>query len=391
MDKPRSNKNDWLKAFLAVGIVLVLYRYIQNLGWIGNIGAGNANLTLGISFLTGVAASVSSCLAVVGAVVIAFAQKYEPASAKAPADAKALAGESSDKADENKKIFYRAIKPNLLFHAGRIATFFVLGGALGAIGGAINLSGNFVAVYTIIIALVMAWLGLNILGIVPPITALGIRLPKSFTKFWIRLEESEHQAAPALLGGLTFFLPCGFTQSMQILALASGNFWAGAFSLSVFALGTLPVLLALGISTSWGKMKKAGVFQKAVGMLILIFAIFTFNSGLALTGKQKTGANVGPQKNPSAEVAPAEQVVEMKITSRGFEPNILRVKNNVPVRFVVNGDEATGCTSKIVIPSLNVAKNITAGENIITFVPRGKGNVSFSCWMGMVRGKFIVQ
>ena len=79
----------------------------------------------------------------------------------------------------------------------------------------------------------------------------------------------------------------------------------------------------------------------------------------------------------------------MKITSRGFEPNVLEVKNNVPVEFSVNGDGATGCTNKIVIPEYNIAKDIKRGENIIEFTPKKIGPIAFSCGMGMVRGKLL--
>jgi plastocyanin domain-containing protein len=81
----------------------------------------------------------------------------------------------------------------------------------------------------------------------------------------------------------------------------------------------------------------------------------------------------------------------MKITSRGFEPNTFKIKSGIPVKWVVQGDQVTACTNKIIIPSLNISKNIRPGENIINFTPTKKGDLPFSCWMGMVRGKFVVE
>ncbi|HCB52054.1 TPA: hypothetical protein DEP21_05855 [Patescibacteria group bacterium] len=49
-----------------------------------------------------------------------------------------------------------------------------------------------------------------------------------------------------MAGVLTFFLPCGFTLAMQILAISSGNFWMGGLIMGFFALGTLPGLLGIG-------------------------------------------------------------------------------------------------------------------------------------------------
>jgi len=303
--------------------------------------------------------------------VVAFSEKYNP---------------------KSQKFFGGVIRPNLFFHIGRFSTFFILGGLLGAAGGTINLSGSLVSGYTIVIAVVMGWLGLNILGIAPSVSALGLRPPKSLIKFWARAEKSEHRAAPFLLGGVTFFLPCGFTQSMQILALASGNFWRGAEILSVFSLGTAPVLLFLGIFASWGKLKGFGFVRKAAGILIFVFAFFTLQSGLALKNV-KTDVVSSDQAGEKTSGAASKnfQTVEMHITNRGFEPSVLQVKAGVPVRWVIRGDQVSGCTNKIVVPSLEISRDISYGENIVNFMPAGKGEIAFSCGMGMVRGKFIVQ
>ncbi|MBP6911491.1 sulfite exporter TauE/SafE family protein [Patescibacteria group bacterium] len=46
----------------------------------------------------------------------------------------------------------------------------------------------------------------------------------------------------------TFFLPCGFTQSMQVYTLSTGSFLAGGLTMLSFALGTLPMLLLLSVT-----------------------------------------------------------------------------------------------------------------------------------------------
>lgn len=383
MDNPNNEEDgesaknpwkNWLKAVLAVTTVIFLFRFFQGTGWLDKVSSGSSNLTLGVAFLVGFVASVSSCLAVVGGVVIAFSEKYQ---------------------NGGKSFFESAVRPNLFFHTGRIVSFFVLGGLLGYIGGGINISGNFVFFYSIIIATVMGWLGLTILGIAPSISALGIQPPKIFRKYWYSLEESNRRSAPFVLGALTFFLPCGFTQSMQILALASGSFWIGAASLFMFSLGTAPVLLALGVGASWGKFKKIDIFKKAAGILILLFAVFTFKSALALKGVKTNviSSNSGTAEKDSSNnvFSQNEQVVRMSVTSRGFEPNILKIKKGVPVRWVIMGDQVSGCTNKIIVPSLDIAKNINSGENTISFMPSGAREIPFSCGMGMVRGKFILE
>lgn len=365
---------EWVNAVLIVLAIIFIYRVFQNLGILDAINIKSNDISFGISFLIGIVASLSSCLAVVGAVIIAFGEKYQ---------------------SEGNDFYEGAVKPNLLFHAGRLGTFFVLGGLLGLIGGEISISGNFISIFTILIAIVMAWLGLNILGVLPPISNMGIRMPKSLTKHWDKLKQSEHKAAPLLLGGLSFFLPCGFTQSMQIFALASGSFLTGGLSLFLFALGTVPTLMVLGITASWTRTKKMVVLQKTAGFLVLIFALYTLNSGLALKGVKTAvvGGNTKQEAvNANADaVSQDKQTVEMRVTYQGFQPSVLTVKKGVPVRWIIKGDQVTSCTNKIIVPSLNISKNIVSGDNVIEFTPTQAGEIPFSCWMGMVRGKFIVQ
>jgi len=81
----------------------------------------------------------------------------------------------------------------------------------------------------------------------------------------------------------------------------------------------------------------------------------------------------------------------MSVTSRGFEPGSLKIKKGTPVRWIIRGVSVSGCTNQIIIPSLDIAKNISSGENIISFVPPDVREIPFSCGMGMVRGKFILE
>jgi sulfite exporter TauE/SafE/copper chaperone CopZ len=369
----KSSWQSWLWAIIIVGLVIVGFRLFENSSFGQKIGITGSGADFGTAFLIGLVASVSSCLVVVGSVVIAFSEKYR---------------------GKKNGFLSGAVKPNLFFHFGRLGGFFVLGGLLGAIGGGINISGNFIAIYTIIIAAVLAVLGLNILGLFPDIASLGLSMPRFFSAPWGKLKKSENSAAPFLLGVMSFFLPCGFTQSMQILAVASGGFMRGGLGMLLFALGTVPSLLALGVTTAWSKGKNAAIFQKVAGMLIVLFAFYTFNSGLVLVGASGnvfSNQDNKKEQTESVKTDVAEQVVEMHVTSAGFSPSVLKIKKGVPVRWVIKGDSITGCTNKIIVPSLGISQALSSGDNIVNFTPDKVGEVPFSCWMGMVRGKFIVE
>jgi len=85
------------------------------------------------------------------------------------------------------------------------------------------------------------------------------------------------------------------------------------------------------------------------------------------------------------------QIVEMRVTSSGFQPAVLKIKKDIPVKWIVKGDQLSGCTNKIIVPSLEISKALVSGDNIINFTPKTTGTIPFSCWMGMVKGKFIVE
>ena len=80
----------------------------------------------------------------------------------------------------------------------------------------------------------------------------------------------------------------------------------------------------------------------------------------------------------------------MKVTNSGYVPSNLTIKAGVPVKWMIDGAGAVGCTSQIVIPDLNITKSLSRGINEIDFTAPNAGQLAFSCSMGMVRGSFTV-
>ena len=168
----------------------------------------------------------------------------------------------------------------MLFHGGRLISFAILGGVLGAIGSAIGISFTVTATLGIIASVVMIVLGLNLAGV---FEKNMVALPSEVFSFFRKIE---HQtAAPFLVGVGTFFLPCGFTQAMQVAALSSGSFFSGFMIMTAFALGTLPMLVLLSFgSASFAQSKHAALFFKSAGVLVIGLGSFTLLAGLAGLG-----------------------------------------------------------------------------------------------------------
>jgi len=243
----------WTAVPIGLGF-LILFFLLQKSG-ILNLGLGGETTPV-TSFLIGIVASLSSCLAIVGGLVLSLSAKVAQ--------------------DDNKS----TKKPFILFHAGRLFGFAILGGILGLIGETIGINFIFSAILGFIASTVMILLGLNLLGI---FKKNKITLPSNIFSFF---RKAEHAIwAPILIGLGTFFLPCGFTQSMQISALSSGSFMSGFLIMFSFALGTLPVLALLSFgSVSFAHSKYAPLFFKSAGVVVIGLGIFALLAGLAGVG-----------------------------------------------------------------------------------------------------------
>jgi sulfite exporter TauE/SafE len=172
-----------------------------------------------------------------------------------------------------------------MFHAGRLIAFFILGGVIGVLGSAFALSVSATFILGLVIGLVMLLMGLNLLDVFPWTKRLMPSMPKSVSKYTSSLHRLNHTLTPFLVGIATFFLPCGFTQSMQIYTLSTGSFMAGALTMLSFALGTLPVLALISFSSfSIQKSSKAGVFFKTAGIIVVAFAIINILNSLVVAG-----------------------------------------------------------------------------------------------------------
>lgn len=241
---------------VALGFIL-FFVILQKLGIVNLINA--SKVSYGTAFFVGLIASVSTCMAVVGGLVLSMSANF------------AKEGDS--------------IRPQVLFHIGRLVSFFILGGVIGALGSTFQLGTIGTFVLSFLVALVLLILGINLLDVFPWAKKLQPTMPNFIGKRVHSLKNISHTLTPLLVGVATFFLPCGFTQSMQIYTLTTGSFLTGSFIMFSFALGTLPVLALLSFS-SLGIHKKAqsGIFFKTAGLIVIFFGIFNLINALVGVG-----------------------------------------------------------------------------------------------------------
>lgn len=376
------NINDYKDLLIVLFIAFAGYYMLKGLGITDlNFNYGSGSVSLPVVFLIGLTAGISTCMALVGGLIFGMSAKH----AEKHPEAKAM----------------EKFRPHLFFNLGRVVGFGVLGGVLGAAGSSFELSSSANGILIILVGIVMLILGLQLIEIFPWLNNFKITLPKGISKILgINHHEKEYSHRKAVaLGALTFFLPCGFTQAMQVYALGSGSFVSGALIMSLFALGTAPGLLGIGGLTSLVKGIFARRFFKFAGVVVILLSIFNINNGLKLTGYEiDWSSSVDSSGKPSAvisndpnvKIENGVQVVKMTENNRGYSPNKFTIIKDIPVRWVIDAQAPNSCASALVVPKLKIRKFLSAGENIIEFTPTEAGKLAFSCSMGMYSGSFNV-
>lgn len=380
-EKPWFSKNpqDYLELFTCLVVIFFLY-YLASDAGIFNLKFASSNnfSSLPVVLLIGLTAGLSTCMALVGGLVLGasarFAEKHPNATP------------------------LQKFKPHLIFNVGRIASFFVLGGVIGYGGSFFQLSPLTLGILTIAVGLVMFFLGIQLIDMFPKLKSFSFTLPKSISR---ALGIQNHSKAEyshknaAISGALTFFLPCGFTQAMQLYAISTGNAWQGAATMGVFAIGTAPGLLGVGGLTSFIKGAFSKTFFKFVGAVVVLLALFNISNGYNLTGLSgnilafgKTAAALS--SDPNVATQNGVQVVKMTQNSNGYTPNSFTIQKNIPVRWIINSVDPNSCAASIASAKLGIKQTLQAGENIIEFTPAEAGPIKFTCIMGMYSGVFNV-
>jgi sulfite exporter TauE/SafE len=351
-------------------VVAAAYLLLRRFDLQGGLAVSD-HLTYGLVFLIGLAASVSTCMAVTGGLLLAVAAKYDAVSAAtAPAT---------------------KFKLHLYFNAGRLIGYAVLGGVIGALGSALAFSAEVNGVLMLAASVIMVMIGLQLIGLLPSF-GLARVVPAAWLE-WVR-SNSARQSGPAaaLLGASTFFFPCGFTQALQLYVLAQASATIGALTMLIFALGTLPALLSLSAITSFARGAIQRYLLKFAGALLILLALVNVQYGLLLTGLEtsRTPQTATVDRVP---VVGGAQVASMKIVGLDYSPNRFSVQQGIPVTWRIDATEADGCGVVLIVPKLGIRRLLaTYATNIVKFTPSEPGDIEFNCGMGMMTpdSKFTV-
>jgi sulfite exporter TauE/SafE/copper chaperone CopZ len=357
----------WRRALVAGAAVAVVAWLLFGVG-LGQVrgslddpGAGG----LLVVALLGLTAGVSTCAALVGGLVLAVSAQR----------AQELEGRPS-------------WRPHLVFHAGRVVGFFVLGALLGAVGARLSLPDRAQALLIAVVGVFLVLLGLRLTGLSPRMAGWSLALPERWSR-GIRADADGpySDVRAALLGAATFVLPCGFTQIVQLYAMTTGSPLRSGLVMAVFALGTVPGLLALaGLPMVAGGARRERVMAVA-GVALVVFAAVNLASAAGLAGLTTPhGAAVTASGvSPNVALDGGVQVVRMFQGARGYTPAATVVYADVPIRWEITSESEFTCASALRGDN-GFSVNLKTGENVISLPAMAPGTFAFTCTMGMYSG-----
>jgi len=362
----------WIETPFALCIVLVLYLFAKALGLFNiSLGAGEQLSSLPFVLLLGVVAGLSTCMAMIGGLVLAASARYS---------------EMHPEASMKQKFF-----PNIYFNIGRIVGFAFLGGLLGLIGATFQLSSLTVGWVTLFIGGLMFIIGLQLLELFPRLSMWKLQLPKSIAKvlgIQSQTKKEYSHRRTMVLGMMTFFLPCGFTQLVQLFVVSQGSVFVGAITMGTFALGTAPGLLGIGgiAASAEGAFKR--FFFKTAGIIVIALGIFNFQNGSVLIklGSERTEVKVNTGNITNTTAKQEAQVIRIVQDASGYTPKQLTVKKGQPVKLIIDSQDSYTCATSFTMPKAGIRKTLKPGENVLEFTPGEAGTLPFSCSMGMYRG-----
>ena len=91
--------------------------------------------------------------------------------------------------------------------------------------------------------------------------------------------------------------------------------------------------------------------------------------------------------------AEASGVQEADITVKGgYNPDVIVVKAGKPVRLRFTRQETAACSEMVIFGDFGKSATLPPGQPVtVEFTPEKPGEYDFTCQMGMLRGKLIVE
>ncbi|MBU0671122.1 sulfite exporter TauE/SafE family protein, partial [Patescibacteria group bacterium] len=224
------------------------------------------------------------------------------------------------------------LKPHFYYNLGRFISYTTIGALLGGIGSFFAINPTFTGTIILVAGVFMILMGASLVTKNKYLEKIKLRTPKFIAKFIFNNKENKKPKGPFIIGLLTGFMPCGPLQAMQLYALTSGSFVKGGLSMAIYALGTIPLMFGFGSFISFIKHDKIKKIMQISGIVVIVLGLFMINRGLTNFGYGFKGLLASDQTSQTEYLIDGDvteyQTVEMKLTAKGYEPNVLYVKKD---------------------------------------------------------------
>lgn len=312
-----------------------------------------------------------------------------------------LAGIIAHQAKEttSKQVVWYSI---LGFLITKLTVHVMLGFGLGILGSVITLSLGTKLFFQVLAALFMAATAAHLLELHPIFRWVAFQPPRFLTRVIFRSSKSRHLFAPVFLGALTIFIPCGVTQAVEVLALATGNSLQSALMMGVFVLGTFPLFATIGLLTSGAAEQFQQRFARGAALLLVLMSIWSINGVLVVVDSPVTIQKIASPVRwffSDERFATLHQEVnrqgvqklELEVKNTGYSPQSLIAYAGTPVELTLSSNQTYSCALSFVLPAFGIAVDLQpTDKKVVTFTPKEPGTYTFSCNMGMYTGTLQV-
>jgi sulfite exporter TauE/SafE/copper chaperone CopZ len=365
---------------LGIGVVLVaIYMIATQAGLFNSLPKVDASIGYGMLFVIGLLTSVH-CVAMCGGIAL---------SQSATMSAR--------------------LGPGLLYNAGRIISYTIIGGIVGALGSAFSFSPIVKGIIAAAAGLFMVVLGFKMLGIISKIPSpsrlFPVAIRESIGRFGTGLGRGFRKRGPFAVGLLNGLMPCGPLQTMQLYALGTGSAFAGALSMFIFSAGTVPLMLGFGFAAALLPRRLMPVMIKASAVLVMFLGVVTFARAASLAGialptmragsasakaKALLVSDASSEGPLAATLSGGSQAITTVFGPNNYVPFV--VKAGVPLKWTIRirAADLNGCNDAIAVPEYGIQKKLEPGDNLVEFTPKKEGVIAYSCWMGMIRSRITV-
>ncbi|MFM7471476.1 MAG: sulfite exporter TauE/SafE family protein [Nodosilinea sp.] len=188
---------------------------------------------------------------------------------------------------------WQSLRFHLLLNIGRLISYGLVGAAIGAVGSVLVAGGHMAGLgsglrqaIAWLTGILLIWMGLTQVspGWFPRFPLLHPlvqpRLGQKLNQLMGNFSDRPQWWTPLPLGLVWGLVPCGFLYTAQIKAAETTQFGTGALTMLAFGLGTMPMMVGIGLSTSWlSRDRRSQLFYLGGWLTLLIGGLTLIRTG----------------------------------------------------------------------------------------------------------------